>query len=160
MRQARKRTSYLKHNTPEDDGYDESWGMMERGHWVEAWVVSRLKANGAPVHETGDDQVTRSDGFLSSTADGWFPHRGLSKNVSLDVKSFDPRKTNLPEPQHIIQTRLGAKLNPMTDYSMLIYVNASDFQDQIEFGPYPELTDDELASLKARARDIMSKSPE
>lgn len=155
--QCARRTAYLKHDTPEDENHEESWGMKERGHWVEKWVVDRLKANSAPVHDTGDDQDTRSYGFLSATPDGWIEGE---INISFDVKSFDPRKTTIPEPAHIIQARLGARQNRKTTHALLIYVNASDFEDQLEFGPYPELTDDEYESLLSRARDIMAKPPE
>lgn len=152
--QCARRVSYLKQEITPDEGYEDSWGMKERGHWVEAWVVSRLRANGAPVVEAGEHQVTRSDGFFSATPDG------RVDNVSFDVKSYDPRKSKFPEPAHVLQARIGARLNPATNTAMLIYVNASDFEEQQEFGPWPEIDDDELASLKARARNIITRPPE
>ena len=149
--QCARKIAYLKQGLEPDSDYEDSWGMKERGHWVEAWAVERFRANGADVHEAGDDQVTRSDGFFSATPDGYFD------KTSFDIKSFDPRKSRLPEPAHILQARIGARLNPKTNQAILVYINASDFEDQMEFGPFPEITDDELASLKARAREIMAK---
>ncbi|MGI9504998.1 MAG: hypothetical protein ACR2RE_18285 [Geminicoccaceae bacterium] len=67
--QCAKKTAYLKQNADVDEGYEDNWGMKERGHWVEAWAVQRLRLNGADVHETGDDQITYVDGFLSATPD-------------------------------------------------------------------------------------------
>jgi len=153
-----RQVSYLKHETPPDNEAADGWGFMERGHWVEAWAVGRMIANNAPVEQIGDDQVTYSDGFLSATPDGWH----VPSETSFDVKSFDPRTEvlALPMPKHVLQVRIGARLNPKTEQGSAIYVNASDFEDQIEYGPWPALTDDELKSLKTAARDIITKDPE
>lgn len=149
-----RKLAYLKLDTPPDDGWQRRWGFGERGHNVERWAVDTMRANGVDIHHAGDDQVTRSDGFLSATADGRIGE------TSLDVKSFDPRMTDPFKDEHVLQARIGARLDPNATQARVIYINASDYQDQHEFGPYPELSDDEYESLKQRTRNIMTSSPE
>jgi hypothetical protein len=150
--QCARRVWYVKHEEPHEES---GWGFKERGHHVERWVIERLRAAHVPIEHAGDDQRTLSDGFLSATPDGRLGR------VSFDVKSFDPRKTRLPEEAHIFQVRLGARLDSDADQALLVYVNASDFQDIQEFGPWPELSDDEYDGAKQRARTIMTAhSPE
>ena len=146
-----RRTWYSKHDTPADPNWQDSWGFKERGHVVEAWAVKTLLANSVNMIECGDEQITHTDGFLSATPDGYLPN----EDTTLDIKSFDPRKSKLPEEQHIQQVRLGARLRGAKQ-GVLLYINASDYEDRKEFGPWLAFDDDELADCKARARAILT----
>lgn len=146
-----RRVWYSKHDAEPDPEWSDHWGFKVRGHIVEAWAVDTMLANGLNIIECGGDQITHTDGFLSATPDGYLP----DEDTTIDIKSFDPRKSRLPEEQHIQQVRLGARLRGARQ-GMLIYINASDFQDQREFGPWPGFDDDEFADAKARARTILA----
>ena len=145
--QCARRIWYVKHEEPHEES---GWGFKERGHHVERWVIERLRAAHVPIEHAGDNQRTLSDGFLSATPDGRIDR------TSFDVKSFDPRKTRLPEEAHIFQVRLGARLDPDADHGILVYVNASDFEDIREFGPWPQLNDEEYEGARVRARTIIT----
>jgi hypothetical protein len=131
---------YRKHDQPPER--EDGWGFRERGHVVEAWLMERLRAADVPVQNV-QRQVSR--GFLSCTVD-W-----TLNSEPGDCKSFDPRKTRIPDPKHIIQSQVQSGLWG-APRGWLLYINASDFQDIREF----EVPAIDIASLEARAREIMT----
>lgn len=119
----------------------DKWGMAERGHAVEAWLVEQLRRAHLPLLLAGTDQRSflHDESGLSGTPDGlaWID----GKAVLVEFKSVDPR-TNLegmtaPKPQHAAQVQQNMWLLNMHDTSveeaMILYVDASDFQRHKQF---------------------------
>lgn len=126
---------------PRQDG---RWGMAQRGHAVEAWVVDQLIASldfGERIELAGDAQRSFlcDEAGLSGTPDGVFIKDGV--HTLLEFKSADPR-TNLeamtaPKPQHTAQVQQNMWLlnfhNIEVDQAVVLYVDASDFQRMRQF---------------------------
>lgn len=119
----------------------EKWGMAERGHAVEAWVVEQLRRALLLPMFAGDAQRSflHDESGLSGTPDGLVLVDG--KWLLLEFKSVDPR-TNLeamtaPKPQHLAQVQQNMWLLNMHNYTvdeaMVLYVDASDFQRHKQF---------------------------
>lgn len=119
----------------------DKWGMAERGHAVEAWVVEQLRRAMLLPMFAGDQQRSflHDESGLSGTPDGLVLVDG--KWILLEFKSVDPR-TNLeamtaPKPQHAAQVQQNMWLLAMHNYSveeaMILYVDASDFQRHKQF---------------------------
>ena len=119
----------------------DKWGMAERGHAVEAWVVEQLRRAMLLPMFAGDQQRSflHDESGLSGTPDGLVLVEG--KWILLEFKSVDPR-TNLeamtaPKPQHAAQVQQNMWLLNMHDYTvdeaMVLYVDASDFQRHKQF---------------------------
>ena len=120
---------------------NDKWGMAERGHAVEAWVVEQLRRAMLLPMFAGDQQRSflHDESGLSGTPDGLVMVDG--KWILLEFKSVDPR-TNLegmtaPKPQHLAQVQQNMWLLAMHDYpveeAMVLYVDASDFQRYKQF---------------------------
>jgi CRISPR/Cas system-associated exonuclease Cas4 (RecB family) len=119
----------------------DKWGMAERGHAVEAWVVEQLRRAHLPIVLAGTDQRSflHDESGLSGTPDGLMVIDG--KMVLAEFKSVDPR-TNLeamtaPKPQHYAQVQQNMWLLAMHDSpveeAIILYVDASDFQRHKQF---------------------------
>jgi CRISPR/Cas system-associated exonuclease Cas4 (RecB family) len=119
----------------------DKWGMAQRGHAVEAWVVEQLRRAMLLPMFAGDQQRSflHDESGLSGTPDGLVLVEG--KWILLEFKSVDPR-TNLeamtaPKPQHAAQVQQNMWLLNMHDYivdeAMVLYVDASDFQRHKQF---------------------------
>lgn len=122
----------------------DKWGMAQRGHAVEAWVVEQLVASlgvGERIMLHGESQRSFlcDDAGLSGTPDGVFWKDGVF--TLLEFKSADPR-TNLegmtaPKPQHLAQVQQNMWLlnyhNFGVDKAIVLYVDASDFQRMRQF---------------------------
>ncbi len=90
----------------------DRWGMAQRGHAVEAWVVDQIMSSlhfGELVRLAGTRQRSFlcDEAGLSGTPDGLFTKDGA--HTLLEFKSADPR-TNLegmtaPKPQHSVRSR-------------------------------------------------------
>lgn len=118
---------------------EEGWGYAERGHVVEAWALSRL---GDAVQNV-QRRIVR--GFLSCTVDLTY------KGEPVDLKSFDPRKTRIPEPKHVIQSQVQSALWG-APRGHLLHINASDYSDIREI-TVPAI---DITPLEIRARAIMT----
>ena len=132
--------------------YVDGDGFRDRGHAMERWAIERMLENGADLkHTVVDGQLTLVDGFISGTPDGLYAGKW-----SLDVKSFDPRKSRFPEPPHVMQVKVAANLwkLPKIEGSVLCYINASDYADVREF-VFP-IDPQALVTAKDRARMIMA----
>lgn len=119
----------------------DKWGMAERGHAVEAWIVEQIDRTDARITLAGKQQRSflNDESGLSGTPDGLMLIDG--KLVLVEFKSIDPR-TNLegmsaPKPQHAAQVQQNMWLLNMHDFAveeaMILYVDASDFQRTKQF---------------------------
>jgi len=114
----------------------DRWGMAQRGHAVEAWVVEQIMASlgvGEFVDLAGDGQRSFlcDEAGLSGTPDGLFTKDGA--HTLLEFKSADPR-TNLegmtaPKPQHLAQVQQNMWLlnfhGIAVEQAVVLYVDAS-----------------------------------
>jgi CRISPR/Cas system-associated exonuclease Cas4 (RecB family) len=123
---------------------EQPWGFMERGNHVEAWVYARLTA--AKIRLKWK-QKTLSQGHLSATLDG------MRGEVVVDIKSFDPRKSEIVEHKHLMQVQAQIALTGATS-GLLLYVNASDYSDMREV-PVPR-DPAAFTTLQARAEAIIN----
>lgn len=144
-----------------DEGSD-SWGVWERGHNVEAWLMETLhRGNNSKyvILLTGKEQRSFYHDYQSGTPDGIII---LADGVmTLEVKSIDPRTNvaKLPKQAHIKQCIQNCDLvshtldkSPLG--SALVYVDAADYS---KLYPYDIPFDDAVAdSLIDRARLIVS----
>ena len=169
-----RKTWYGKHRAEHDHGYIEGWGAAKRGTTFEKkfFVPALRKHYGESLLFTGAQQKRLVDKYLSATPDGilvnqkrdllagmMVPDIGPSKCVAIECKTIDPR-INLSEPkgEHTFQvhTQLGL-LNKLTKYKprfgVLIYTNASFFDDTIEF--VVEFDPAVFAQAEHRAKLIM-----
>lgn len=122
----------------------EKWGMAERGHAVEAWVVEQLVASvGAGerimLHGAAQRSFLCDEAGLSGTPDGVFVKDGVY--TLLEFKSVDPR-TNMesmtaPKQQHVGQVQQNMWLlhqhNIPVEHAVVLYIDASDFQRMRQF---------------------------
>lgn len=123
----------------------ERWGMAQRGHAVEAWVVEQLiESVGVSEEFWLHGELQRSflhdTTGLSGTPDGVFKTAD-GELILLEFKSADPR-TNLeamtaPKPQHLAQVQQnlwllrGHRLD--VKRAIVLYIDASDFQRMRQF---------------------------
>ena len=123
----------------------EKWGMAQRGHAVEAWVVEQIVASLSSdevIHLHGDAQRSflHDEAGLSGTPDGLLYIEGVP--YLLEFKSADPR-TNLegmsaPKPQHLAQVQQNMWLLQTcsgidVQTALVLYIDASDFQRMRQF---------------------------
>ncbi len=135
------------------------WGFAERGNNVERWVVETLERAGHELLYAGKDQVSFHLMRQSGTPDGM--HRYKSGLWLHEFKSFDPRKRrdNIKDPAHVSQLQQNMDLvhfcldTPVYG-GTLTYVNASDFQDVLEYHMEPD--HEEQQRLQHRAEWIMA----
>jgi hypothetical protein len=123
------------------------WGMMQRGHAVEAWVAARLKELKLTTTfaRVGDDQLSYHLRGLSGTPDGIIFNEADEAFV-LDIKSIDPRtnKKYLPKAPHYSQVQQNIHLVREIEDGVhvvggiLFYINASDFEDSVQFSFPPD----------------------
>ena len=152
--QCARKVWYLKHATEPDAGYVDTWGAARRGSVFESrfFVPAMRKHYGDKLLFAGGEQKRLVDKYLSATPDGLLidqprnllaglmvPNIGPSRCVVIECKTIDPR-INLSEPksthvfQAIVQLGLLRKLtNYKPDYAVLIYTNASFYDDTVEF---------------------------
>lgn len=156
--QCMRKIGYLKHDNPKNSNrtvdYVDGWGAARRGNTFEDhFFVPALKQHyGKNLLFAGKEQMTWKFEQLSATPDGilinqkrdalaslMVPDIGASGCLVIDCKTIDPRiKLQEPKIEHFMQmqTQLGcvrdtSKYQP--DYGLLIYTNASFYDDIIEF---------------------------
>ena len=147
---------YSKHMP--DAAKPQDWGYARRGTHAERYVIDSLLAlNSVELRHAGEEQVSFQVGKLSATPDGTFrmedgPWRGI------EVKSMDPRtnRSNLPKSAHVHQLQIAMALhNAEVDEELhvtegvLMYIDASNFDDIIEFPVALDLTVFETYGKKA-----------
>ena len=146
-----RRSFYTKHSEP---GVPKSYGAGLRGQVFEdhVWTPAMRAAFPRHLHYAGHRQRTFRSGYLSATPDGILdglprdalaylrvPDIGPSGCIVVDSKTVDPRiNLSEPKPAHVfqIQVQLGlvreqTRFQPA--YGLLSYVNASFFDDVVEF---------------------------
>lgn len=122
----------------------QNWGYARRGNHAEKYVVYSLNASGRyMVDHTGEDQLSLQDNErrLSVTPDGVLISRhGDARCQGIEIKTIDPRTntTRLPKAEHVAQLQIAmAMLNDQGYYTLdsgiLVYMNASDFDDIYQF---------------------------
>lgn len=140
----------------------KGYGFFERGHTIEAWFVDNLTrglAATVPLLFAGEYQRSFVRGYQSGTPDGAFILDGNTFKV-LEIKSIDPRKKTsaLPQQDHVWQCTQNADLlehalNKVCAGSILVYINASDYE---QIDPFELDFDHDLAQqLEDRAKMIM-----
>ena len=153
-----RKIGYLKHDDADDSNINpdhvDTWGASRRGTTFENhfFVPAMRERFGDKLLYAGGQQKTLTDGQLSATPDGLLvkqphnilaglqiPNIGPSGELVIECKTIDPR-VNLSEPRlnHVFQAqvqlglfRIVTKHRP--DYALLVYTNASFFDDTIEF---------------------------
>lgn len=131
-----------------------SWGATRRGSTFEKhfWLPAMRKQYGQNLYFAGSSQVTMTLGNLRATPDGLLakqprnalaylgvPDIGKSGCIVLECKTADPRiRLNGPKPEHEFQTQVQIGLfreaSPYRpDYALISYVNASFYDDVLEF---------------------------
>lgn len=138
------------------------WGMMERGHVVEAWFIETILRgfdSSQRLLFVGDNQRSFVFGKQSGTPDGVFLI-GPDQVQTLEVKSFDPRTnvTKFPKKEHVNQITqncdlVEVALDKECIGTMLVYIDASDYE---RIFPFFIPFDHSLATkLESRAKRIL-----
>lgn len=121
----------------------QDWGYARRGKQGELYLVDCLVAAGAVVQHVGEDQVSivSHEHRISATPDGYMTlENGVE--IGLEFKTIDPRtnRSRLPKPEHVTQLQIGMEIAHLQDapwprpvYGMLIYMDASNYNDILEF---------------------------
>jgi CRISPR/Cas system-associated exonuclease Cas4 (RecB family) len=139
----------------------DDWGVMQRGHTAEAWLVEQLRrtALSPDLCHAGDDQVSFASGVQSGTPDGLIARHGTDVYV-FEVKSIDPRTSvaNLPRAAHIAQVTQNCDLVDAAGFSVLggilVYIDASDYSKIYQYEiPFDH---DVADKLQDKAQTIMS----
>jgi CRISPR/Cas system-associated exonuclease Cas4 (RecB family) len=172
-----RKTFYFKNPQLDarDRDYRQGWGATTRGSVIENnfFLPALRKHYGNKLLYAGSEQKRLSSGNLSGTPDGLLvkqprdvladlmvPDIGPSSELVLECKSIDPR-INLSDAKigHIFQAQVQMGLFHTTtrhrpDYAVIVYVNASFFDDSLEFvvAYDPEI----LATAHQRADQIMA----
>ena len=152
--QCARKIWYHKHGTGYDEDFADGWGAARRGTVFEKkfFLPAMRKQYGDKLLMAGGKQRRFVHKQLSATPDGilvdqprnllagmMVPDIGPSRCVVIECKTIDPR-INLSDPkgEHVFQThvQLGmirkfTKYKP--DYAVIIYTNASFFDDTVEF---------------------------
>jgi hypothetical protein len=132
----------------------ENWGAAQRGVTFENhfWVPAMRARYGRNLLYTGKQQRSLVHGQLRATPDGLLINQrrnvlqdlqvgdiGPSGVIVLDCKTIDPRiNLGQPKPEHEFQAQVQMALLRITtkyrpDYALLSYVNASFYDDVVEF---------------------------
>ena len=175
--QCARKIWYLKHDGERNPGFIDGWGAARRGNVFESrfFVPAMRKRYGDKLLYAGGKQKRFVDKQLSATPDGLLidqprdllaglmvPDIGPSKCVAFDCKTVDPR-INLSEPKmpHVFQVmvqlgmfRKHTKYKP--DYGVIVYTNASFYDDVVEF--VVKFDPEVFANAERRANRIMISS--
>jgi predicted DNA binding CopG/RHH family protein len=152
--QCARKIWYGKHGAKPDVEYAETWGASKRGSVFESrfFVPAMRRHYGDKLLYAGTQQQRLVGKMLSATPDGilvdqphdllaglMVPDIGPSRCVAVDCKTIDPRiNLSEPKPEHtfqiLVQLGLIRKLTKhKPDYGVLVYTNASFFDDTVEF---------------------------
>jgi len=136
-----RKIKFGKMATPNDrteSGNLKRWGFAERGNSAETWIVEKLEAAGVGLEYAGRDQRSFYVGAQAGTPDGMYPYQNGKWLV--EFKSIDPRKrrSDLPSKAHVDQVHQNMDvvsfcLDVPVYGGSLFYINASDYQDTLQF---------------------------
>ena len=157
--QCARKLWFLKHGTPQDEGFVDRWGAKERGNLIEVLWTKALRAylGKGKLRFAGPYQRTFYDvtSPLSATPDGLVDG---PEPFLVECKSLDPRARMQLKPEHEAQvmTSMGI-LNETTTYrpqfAVISYIDAS-FLDEV--GEFEVAYDPQVfGNLQARAQAIM-----
>lgn len=141
---------------------NETWGFFARGDNVEEFVVKALRASGVDVQFMfiGDEQVSLHHGAQSGTPDGVLV-TASGQVIVFDIKSIDPRKNrrHLPSKDHVWQVTQNMALvedclQLIVSHGVLLYVDASNYQDMLEVRVDYDI--DLMENLADRAESILA----
>lgn len=129
----------------------DSWGVMQRGHTAEAWLVEQLLRTdmlGDKLQFAGDNQVSFYNQYQAGTPDGLMLID--SQYWLLEIKSIDPRTnvSNLPRDTHIGQITQNCDLvGQHFDVfgALIVYIDASNYANMYQY----EIAFDETAYIEA-----------
>ena len=150
----------------------EKNGFAERGHVVEDWLVKQilpLREHGYGIEYVGDEQRTFyiHDLGLAGTPDGLITLPNSGEKVVIEVKSIDPRtnKSKLPKRGHELQLQqnillVNACLGLDVKRGFIIYIDASNLFDQVEFERPLSLEDQAYLKARADVLDLASSADE
>lgn len=143
----------------------KDYGMAERGHTAEAWMVEKIRFANKGTNRLlfmGDDQRTFFNMHQSGTPDG-VAFINSTTAVVIEFKSIDPRTSisKLPKPAHntqVIQNMDLVEFCLDVDVvgTKILYVDASNYQNRYEFFiPFEGEQHAIAAKLEAKAKRIM-----
>ena len=148
---------------PAFEPQEQDWGFAWRGTHMEKYMAESLEAANVPLRFAGDDQFTLHDPEtkIAATPDGVIAYE--DEWVPIEFKTIDPRtnKKNLPRSGHVTQLKIGMKLldqyhdNPGIRYGLLVYTDASNYNDIIQFRV--DFEDGILEEMAPRARQVLGK---
>jgi len=152
---------YAKHGAK---AAPQQWGFARRGKAAERFVIDSLVAGNVPLRFAGADQQSIPDAELkiSATPDGVIDF-GNGEWILIEIKSFDPRSntSKFPKPDNVLQLDIGIGLvakhlapkGVKVVRGLLIYINASDYDDIRQF----EVTHDAgvLKRMAAKASKVL-----
>ena len=157
------RKVWYNNNMPEM-GQPQDWGYARRGKHAEAYFEEMMIKANAPLTLAGSSQVSVQDEErkLSATPDGVLVYD--DERVVVEFKTFDPRSNTkkFPTDAHvkqleqgmaILQDKYAYKDDGKTIKGILVYMNASNFNDLYEYPvPYRPAVLDEMAK---RAKKVI-----
>jgi hypothetical protein len=143
-----------------------NWGPQERGHAVEAWIVDLIeRALPPPARLTRHGWLQRTlidvTHAIGGTPDGVlvFPNpAGEPVRWLIEIKSVDPRKNyramTEPDPAHEAQVQVNLALLALRgercEGALVLYVDASDFSQMVQFVVRPDARPFNEAAARAR----------
>ena len=133
------RRQWYQRNEP-SSAAPQNWGFARRGIHGEKYLVASMKAANMPTLFMGEDQKTLQDAKrkISCTPDGALSYD--NETIPVEFKTIDPRKRRdkLPSEQHRKQLQIAMEMmepdiNRPINFGLLIYMDASNFDDIIQF---------------------------
>lgn len=151
----------------------ENWGYARRGKHGEVYMVDRLRAANVPLLFAGEDeqvQIQDDELQISCTPDGLAEGEYFDEVecwLGLEFKTIDPRtnRQNLPKEENVRQLQIAMEMfdhardefpelgEREIKHGILIYMDASNYDDTIEFKVprKPKV----LEQLKGRANRVL-----
>ncbi len=138
-------------------------GYMMRGKVMEDYYIVPMLREMFPdtVSGLGDEQETQVHPeceYLTATSDGTFIDEDGTECL-LEFKTFDPRAImDKPKNEHVFQTHAQMAVLGVETYTLLIYVNSSDWFDfrvfKIEYDPHYAAKSVERAETVMTCEDV------
>jgi|TARA_Y100000310_G_C20704273_1_gene833463 CRISPR/Cas system-associated exonuclease Cas4 (RecB family) len=140
---------------------EQDWGFAWRGSHGEIYQVESLVAANVPLVFALENQFSIADDEtkIAATPDGVIAYD--DEWIVPEFKTIDPRtnRRNLPREHHVLQLKIAMKLvdqhydNPGIKKGLLIYMDASNFNDIVQFEV--DFDDDILKANAKRAQRIL-----
>lgn len=145
---------------------DQDWGYARRGKQGELYIVDALLAAGCDLEYAGPEQlsIVSEELGISATPDGFLSTELGGKYKAVEFKTIDPRtnRNKLPKTEHVVQVQLAMEIAnlqgedyPHPDEGVLVYMDASNYNDLLEF-PVKRMSKAELKQYAKRARALLT----